>query len=171
MKQKILFIILSSFLVLSLTSKAFSFDLKDTLKEVVSDNKSVSSIANIDKKIDDAIGGVKNEVLNKVNKEIKKVTDKIEKEEKKVRAIIADAEDGINKFRAIRDNIDKYIKIAKIVGIVISSGILILIFFLFKVYRSIVSFRKIAKNVANYDDIKKQIEVLEKKVADLEAKK
>jgi archaellum component FlaC len=176
MKNKIIFSILSVLLISSVSGISFAFNLQNELNKVAKVTgkgekglgKSLKGISSIDKKIEKAIGSVKGDVLKKVEGEINKVKEKIDDETAKIKKIIKEAEDGINKFKEIKANAEKYIRIAKIAIGFLSGGIVILIFFLWRVWRNIVGFKKIVKNVANYDAIKKQIKDLEKKVAKLD---
>jgi predicted nucleic acid-binding Zn-ribbon protein len=187
MKQKLILIATSFLLALNISSNAFSLDLEKELNKVTggkssSLSKSIKEVGSIDKKIEQAIAKVQDQTLGKVDEKINEITQKvegeiegvkakIEAEEAKIREIIAEAEDGINKFREIKAKAEKYVGMIKMVVGFLSLGIVGILFFLFKVWRNIVGFKKLIKNVTNYDAIKNQLEALENKVAELEGDK
>jgi cell division protein FtsL len=176
MKQKLTLTISSAFLLLSLSTNALALDLGAKLKKITGGAtpdvaESLKGISGIDGKIQDALNNIKSETLGKVDVEIKKITQKIEAEEAKIRGMIQEVEDGVNKFRSIKAKFEKYMGMAKAVLAVLSGGLIAIAFFLWRVWRNIVGFKKIIKNVTNYDEIKNKIADLEDKLAQLDGKK
>jgi ribosome-associated translation inhibitor RaiA len=115
----------------------------------------------------DGAGKESTKAINEnVNKKIDQVVDKFEKkidgykaemdaEINKYKDQIKEAEAAINKIKQIRANAESYIKTAKIILGLLSSGILALIFIMWRIWRNIVTMKKVIKNVASYDDIEK----------------
>ncbi len=180
MKQRLFFLIASTLLILNISSNAFSLDLGKELdrvaQKVTGDSnsditKSIKGVGDIDQKINKAIEEATKSVTDRIQGEIDEVKSKIEEEEAKVKEIIKEAENGINKFSAIKDKAEKYVKMAKMFIALLSTGMIAIAFFLWRVWKNIVGFKKLIKNVTNYDAIKEQIEALENKVAELEGRK
>lgn len=137
------------FLCLVLFGNAFAINLGGILKEVEKgSSKSISK--SLDKKVD--------KVINKVEK---KIDQKVAKYEKK----IAEVEESFDKIKNLRDKAEYYLKIAKIVIAALSSGALVLIFTMWRIWKNVVGMRKVVENVANYKDIEKRLQALEKKVS------
>lgn len=132
-------------LSLALIGNVFAIDLGGMLKEVEK-----NSSKSINKKID--------KVIEKVEKKIDK---KVAKYEKK----IAEVEESFDKIKNLRDKAEYYLKIAKIAIAVLSSGVLVLIFTMWRIWKNVVGMRKVIENVANYKDIEKRLQTLEKKVS------
>jgi ElaB/YqjD/DUF883 family membrane-anchored ribosome-binding protein len=124
----------------------------------------------------DGAGKESTKAINEnVNKKIDQVVDKFEKkidgykaemdaEINKYKDQIKEAEAAINKIKQIRANAESYIKTAKIILGLLSSGILALIFIMWRIWRNIVTMKKVIKNVASYDDIEKRLKAVEKSV-------
>jgi hypothetical protein len=147
-------------------NNAFAINLGDVVKEVGG-----GSGGNVTKKLDDKIDKVVGKFEGKLEKyeeeargEIDKYKQKIEAEEKKVTGMIKEAQDSVNKLKEIKANAYHYINIAKIVLAVLSSGILILIFVMWRIWKNIVNMKKIIRNVTNYDDVNKRLQAVEKAV-------
>lgn len=130
-------------LSLALVGNVFAIDLGGMLKEVEK-----NSSRSVNKKID--------KVIEKVEKKIDK---KVAKYEKK----IAEAEKSFDKIKNLRDKAEYYLKIAKIAIAVLSSGVLVLIFTMWRIWKNVVGMRKLIENVANYKDIEKRLQALEQK--------
>lgn len=151
MKNLVTFLFLSLF-----ASNAFAFDLGGIVgdaakKPAESINKNVNGqLDKIVKKFEGTVDGYKKEL----DAEIKKYKDQIK-----------EAEATMNKIKNIRKNAEHYINIAKIILAVLSSGILVLIFVMWRIWRNIVTMKKVFKNVAAYDDIEKRLKAVEKAVA------
>ena len=125
-------------------SNTFALNLGDLLEDVgKKSNKS------LDKKIDKIVSKFEGKVDGKI---------------KKYEAKIKDAEEAMDKINHIRANAEKYIRTVKIILAVLSSGILVLLFVLWRIWRNIVNMRKIVQNVTNYDDVEKRLKALEKRV-------
>ena len=113
----------------------------------------------------DDVGKKSNKSLSKkIDKVVKKFEDKVDGKIKKYEAKIKKAEDNLERLDGIRKNAESYIFVAKIILGVLSSGILALIFVMWRIWRNIVNMRKIVQNVTNYGDVEKRLGALEKKV-------
>ncbi len=119
---------------------------------------------NLGELLNDVEKGANQNLDKKVDKIIQKIEKKIDGKVEKYEAKIKEVEVMIDEVNHIRANASSYIRTAKIVLAVLSSGILALIFVMWRIWRNIVTMRKIIKNVANYDDIEKRLKALEKKV-------
>jgi hypothetical protein len=119
-----------------ISSNAFSFDLGKVLN-------------NPEKALGKSIDG-------KLDKVVKKLEGKLDGQVSKYKKQI-DAEK--------QDKAVSYIKAAKIILAILSSGILILLFFMWRIYRNVASLKKVIKNVTNYDDINKRLKAVESKLA------
>ena len=151
MKKIITFIFLFSF-----ATNAYAFDLgglvgdvgKESAKAV---NKNVNDqVDKVVKRFEDKIDGYKKELDAEVGK---------------YKAQLKEVETTINKIKQLRQNAERYMKMAKIVFAVLTSGIVALIFVMWRIWRNIVNMRKIVKNVTNYDDIEKRLKAVEKALA------
>ncbi len=141
-------IIVISTLLSFVCGAAHAINLDSVLRDVKSGStKNISK--NFDKKID--------KVITKVEK---KIDQKLAKYEKKIAA----AEKSFDKIKNLRDKAEYYLKIAKIAIAVLSSGVLVLIFTMWRIWKNVVGMRKVIENVANYKDIEKRLQTLEKKV-------
>lgn len=152
--KKIFFIILASFFV----SNSYAINLNDALKEI--GNGSSKDVKGFEKKIDKIVDKYDGQLQG----EIKKYQEKIEKEEKKVMAMIKEAEDAVNKLKEIKSKASYYINLAKIILAALSSGILVLIFVMWRISRNIVNMKKLIKNVSNYEDFDKRLKKIEKQL-------
>ena len=84
---------------------------------------------------------------------------------KKYKDQLKEAEAMVSTMQKIKANAESYIRIAKIVFGVLTSGILALIFIMWRIWRNIVTMKKVVKNVASYDDIEKRLKAVEKAVS------
>ena len=145
--------IITAIFLLGFSTNAFAFNLgglvgdvgKESVKEI---NKNVNGqVDKVVKQFEQKIDGYKKEIDAEVDK---------------YKAQIKEVEVMIAKIKEIRANAERYIKIVKIVIGVLGSGILALIFVMWRIWRNIVNMRKIVKNVTNYDDIEKRLRAVEK---------
>lgn len=151
MKNFIIFISLTLF-----ASNAFAFNLKDVVNDA--GDKSAKSInENVNKEIE--------KVVTKFEGKIDGYKKEMDAEVKKYKDQIKEAEAVLEKMKNIRANADYYIKIAKIILGVLSSGILLLIFVMWRIWRNIVTMKKVVKNVASYNEIETRLKAVEKAVA------
>jgi predicted PurR-regulated permease PerM len=146
-------IFLSLFLI---SSNAFSFDLGKVLN-----NPEKALGKSIDGKLDKVV----KKLEGKLDGQVSKYKKQIDAEKQKIQKIIAETEASINQIKTIRDKAVSYIKAAKIILAILSSGILILLFFMWRIYRNVASLKKVIKNVTNYDDINKRLKAVESKLA------
>jgi len=177
MKQKLFFLISTFLLATNFSINSFAIDLNKISREINkatgSDSKiskSLNDVSNIDKKIKEALEDVKKETLGKVDEKINEVKEKVDGELQRVNKIVDEAEDGINKFKDLKNKAQKYINLAKMIVAFLSGGIVVSLFFIWRIWRNIISFKKIVRNVTNYDDIKNQIKALEAEVVRLGGK-
>jgi len=134
-------------------SNALAFDLGALVGNVGKDSaKSIN--ANVNNQID--------KVVKKFENKIDGYKDEMDGEIKKYKDQIKEAEAVITKIQQLRANADSYIRIAKIVMGVLTSGILILLFIIWRIWRNVVTMKKVIKNVASYSDIEKRLKTLEK---------
>ena len=150
---KISAIFLSLFLI---SNNAFSFDLGKVLKDP---SKS------IEKSVNGKLDKVVKKLEDKLDGEVSKYKKKIDSKTKKIENIIAETEASINQIKDIKNKAAGYIKLVKIILAILSSGILILLFIMWKIYRNVVNLKKVVKNVTNYDDINKRLKAVESKLA------
>lgn len=147
-------ILLIAFLTFFSTN-AFAFDLGSVIDGA--GKKSAKSInKNVNKKID--------KVVKKFEGKIDGYKKEMDAEVKKYKDQIKEAEAVLHQVKNIRANADSYIRIAKIVLAILSSGILLLIFVMWRIWRNIITMKKIIKNVASYEDIEKRLKAVEKAV-------
>ena len=139
--MKIFIVMLLTFAVSSFNASAF--DIKDLRSIAKGADKS------LDKKID--------KIITKVEKKIDK---KVAKYEKK----IAEVENSFDRIKDLKNKAEFYLKIAKIVIAILSSGILLLIFVVWRVWSNVSGMRRVIENVANYKDVEKRLQALEQKV-------
>lgn len=177
MKKKLFFVAISFILFVNLSSNSFAgFDLKKELNKVSSGGSGANPVknltGNVEDKIDQKLNELKKEVIGKVEGEIKQYKEKIDAQTNKITKIIDEVEEDVNKLRDIKSKAQTYlskaqtyIKWAKIAIGVLSSGILVLLFVVWRIWRNIIGMKKVFKNITNYDDIKKRIDDLEKQVA------
>ncbi len=126
------------------------------------------------KKLDKQLGNikvsenfVKSETNNLVQKFEKTFDTKLNFYENKILKIIDKAEKNINEAIELKNKVQYYIKIAKIIGVIFSFLSLGLLFFLFRIWRNIVNFKKLLKVTLNYEKFEKRIEILEKEIENL----
>lgn len=155
-------------------SNAFAFDLGDVVKKTgAKSTKSINDNVNKEigktvKKFEKKVDGYKKDLDSQVNKFEKKVDgykEEFDAEVNKYKDKIKEAEAALNKIQQIRANADRYIMIAKMIIGFLSFGILSLIFVMWRIWRNIVTMKKVIKNVANYDNIEKRLKAVEKAVA------
>jgi gas vesicle protein len=162
-----------SFLLFSFTS-ANAFDLDKQLNKIVDTKKSgVADVAGLDQMKKEIIKTLQDNLdknIAPIKEEVNKYKSKIDAEQKKIENIINEAQADINKIRDIRNNIDHYFNIAKTIIAFLSCSIVVLLFFLWRIWRNVVNFRKIIQNVTNYDDIEKRLKLAEKRIAELSRK-
>lgn len=133
---------------LAFSGNVYAFNLGDTLKQIGKDStKEVSS--NFEKKL---------------NKIVKKYENKIDKEIAGYKKKIADAEKSLDQLLGLKAKAESYLKIAKIVIWVLSSGILVLLFLMWRIWRGVVNTRRMVQNVSNYKEFDKRLKAVEKKV-------
>lgn len=140
------------FLLISLlffSTNAFAFNLGDALKDP---NKAIDK--NVVKKLEDKLDG-----------EIAEYKKKIDAEQKKIENIIKETEDSINRIKDIKAKANSYIRIVKIILAVFASGILVLLFVVWRIYRNVVNLKKAIRNVVNYDDINARLKKVEAELA------
>ena len=150
MKKFLLIVFLTLF-----SSNVYAINLGNVLKDVSKDStKSIND--NLDKKID--------KVVEKFEGKIDGYKAEMDKEIAKYKEQIKEAEDALNKIKHIKDNAEFYIGKAKMILAILSSGILALLFVMWRIWRNIVTMKKVIKNVASYSDIEKRLKAVEKKV-------
>lgn len=158
--MKKILVLISVFSLLS--TGAFAFDLKGALKDQTKEiGKGVGN--SVEGKIDASI----KKLEDNLNGQIAEYKQKIDAEEKKIRDVIKETEDSINKIKEIKNKAAGYIRMVKIVLALLSSGILVLIFVMWRIYRNVITLRKVIKNVANYDDINSRLKKVEAQLAQL----
>jgi hypothetical protein len=136
-------------------SNVYAINLGDVLKDV-----GRGSGKSINKKLDKKIDKVVKKFEGKID--IYKV--EMDSEIKKYKAQIKEAEDTLNKIKDIKDSAEFYISKARLILGILSSGILALLFVMWRIWRNILTMKKVIKNVANYDDIEKRLNILEGKI-------
>lgn len=152
-KKIITLIFLTLFANAAFANSAQAFDLGGVVKSAGKEStKAIND--NVNKKID--------EVVQKIDGKIDGYKKEIDGEIAKYKDQIKEAEAAINKIKQIRANADSYIRTAKIILGFLSSGILVLIFVMWRIWRNIVTMKKVFKNVASYDDIEKRLKAVEK---------
>ena len=157
-KHKIAIITLTSLLFIGFLAPVLAIDFGNIigLKSDIGDEIT----KDINEKIDDITVDLKEEIKN--------YKDKITAEEKKIRGMVSEVEAYVKQVHALKANAAKYIMIAKIIIAVLSGGIIILLFFIWRIWRNIVNMKKAFKAVVNYDQIQKRIEILEKQTQELQ---
>lgn len=134
---------------------ALSFDFRKVVKNAGKEStKTIND--NVNQKID--------QIAKKFEGKIDGYKKEVDAEITKYKNQIKEAEAAINKIRKIKANAESYIKTAKIILGVLSSGILILIFVMWRIWRNIVTMKNLFKNVASYDEIEKRLKAVEKEL-------
>ncbi len=154
--KKIFFIIF----ITIFASNSYAVNLNDALKEI-GNGSSKQAVKGLEEKIDKIVDKYDGQLQG----EVKKYQEKIEKEEKKVMAMIKEAEDAVNKLKEIKSKAYHYINLAKMILAALSSGILVLIFVMWRIWRNIVNMKKLIRNVSNYEDFDKRLKKIEKQLA------
>lgn len=150
MKKVILVLVMFLF-----SSNAFAINFKDSLKQI-SNGSSKEINKNLDKKINSVLKGFEDKV-DGYKKEL-------DSEIAKYKEQIKEAEASLNKLKNLKARAEGYIKMAKIVIAVLSSGILVLIFIMWRIWRNVVTMKKVIKNVASYNEIEARLKKVEKTV-------
>jgi len=114
------------------------------------------------KEINKNIDGQVDKVVKKFEKKIDNYKKEIDTEVQKYKDQIKEAEVMIDQIKKIKANAKRYLNIVKIVIGILSSGILVLIFVMWRIWRNVVTMRKVVKNVTNYDDFDKRLKAVEK---------
>ena len=148
-------IITISFLLFA--SNSFAIDLAKTLNKIGNGGDPVKEVSgNINKKLDKVV----KKFEGKIDGYEKEINGEINKYKEKVK----EAESYLNKIKEIKNKANYYINLAKIVIAVLSSGIVVLLFMMWRIWRNVVGLKKVIRNVTNYDDINKRLEKVEKLV-------
>lgn len=147
-------LILIAFFIL-FTGNAYAISFGDVLKDAGKDSQK-SLNKSLDKKIDKVV----KKFEDKVDDKVKKYEEKIAKYEDRIKEV----EDSFNKIKRLKDNAEFYIGKAKLIMAILSSGILALLFVMWRIWRNIVTMKRVIKNVASYDDIEKRLKAVEKRV-------
>lgn len=116
------------------------------------------------KSLNKNINGKVDEVVKKFEGRIDGYKKEMDGELKKYKDQLKEAEAMVSTMQKIKANAESYIRIAKIVFGVLTSGILALIFIMWRIWRNIVTMKKVVKNVASYEDIEKRLKAVEKAV-------
>lgn len=146
-------ILTASFILFAGNANAISFG--DVLKDVGNDSQK-----SLNKSLDNKIDKVVKKFEDKVDGKIKQYEDKIAKYEDRIKEV----EQTFDRIKRLKDNAEFYIGKAKLILGILSSGILALIFVMWRIWRNIVTMKNVVKNVASYDDIEKRLKAVEKKV-------
>ena len=140
-------IFLTFLTALFISSNASAINFSDSLKSISKDStKKITK--NLEKKMD--------KIVKKYEGEIK---DEVEKYKKEVK----NAQKSLEKLKGIKDKAESYIRIAKIVVAALSSGILVLLFIIWRIWRNVVNMRRLVQNASNYKEFDKRLKALEKK--------
>jgi len=172
MKQFLLLSALSLSLSFACLTNSHAFDLDKELNKVVDTKKSgnaanVPGLDNMKKEIIKTVEEELNKNIAPIKEEVSKYKSKIDAEQKKIENIISEAQNDNNKIRDIKNNINHYFNITKTIIAILSCSIVALLFFLWRIWRNVVNFRRIIQNVTNYDDIEKRLKHAEKRIAEL----
>ncbi|MFC1659251.1 hypothetical protein ACFL0U_01645 [Pseudomonadota bacterium] len=153
--KKILFLFLLSFCI---SINSYSYSLDDAIKDATKNGKSSEVVENIGKNTSDQAVKMTEEKVDKLlvelkqkaegeiekyenvaNKEIEKVQNKVDNYIAEVDKVVEDAKEGLSFIEDIRANAMKYLKIAGIIVSVLSGGILVVVFFLWKIWKTVKS--------------------------------
>lgn len=150
------------FIVVLLCNPAFSFSLDDALEKLNGDKIKVNG-KSIDKVTDSLKGEADKkiaEIEQKINNKINKIDDKINNE---VNTVISDVKKNIAELEVIKSKAYILIKFIKIFLAILSSSLVIVVFFVYRAFMKINGLKKVIDNVANYKDIEKRLSAIEKK--------
>jgi hypothetical protein len=149
-------IILTTLTFLLLASNSYALNLGDSLKQVAGDQgKQINET--LDKKLD--------KVVKDYEEKVDSYKKEVDGEIAKYKAQVKEAEDAINKLKDIKAKAGYYINLVKTILALLSSGILVLIFVMWRIWRNIVNMKKLLRNVTNYDDFNERLKKVEKLVA------
>ena len=155
-----------TFLFLAISNQANAIDLGKVISG--SDGKKIDIAAEFEKRATKELDKVKEELQTKVQNEIERVKGKIESEVAQIENIINKVKDEIKRVEEIKAKAARYILYAKIVIGFLASGVIFLLFMVWRMWRNIVTLRRALTAAVNYKDIKEQISNLEKRVKKLE---
>lgn len=139
------------------TTNSYALNLGDSLKKITGGEQG--------KQVNDALGGKLDKVINENQDKINSYTKQLDEEIAKIKAQAKEAEDAINKLKEIKTKAGYYIGLIKTILALLSSGIIILIFVMWRIWRNVVNMKKLLKNVTHYDDFDQRLKRLEKLVA------
>jgi predicted PurR-regulated permease PerM len=120
--------------------------IEDKAKNSVKDEGMVS--------LDNLLNSLKEEANSKIAKIEDKINAEIDKVTNEVKTNIAE-------YNKIKKKAEFYLELFKILAVILSSSILLIIFFVFKLYRRVSKLLHIFENIKNYKDIEKRLSVLE----------
>jgi hypothetical protein len=150
-----LFILLLPFLLNINVAQGFSLD--EAIEKIqVSDGNDVIGLGDLKKEFRTKADNEIAKIRTKIDAEINKVT-------KQVDATLSDVNKNIAKFQLLKDKINNYIKIIKILSFVMGSSIIILIFIIYKLWRRIQKLTNFIANISNLEKINNRITALETK--------